>query len=115
VDKEKIRFHTDIKDIYLDINRAIPCGLIINELLTNSIKHAFPDGKEGEIKIAIRNQRNKKKELFISDNGKGMPEDMDIKGTHSLGLTLVKILVEQQLQGSLHLEKTKGTSFKIVF
>lgn len=115
VDKKKIRFHTDIKDIYLDINRAIPCGLIINELLTNSIKHAFLDGKSGEIKVAIRNCGNQKKELSISDNGVGIPEDMDINHSSSLGITLVKILAEQQLQGSLHLEKTKGTSFKIIF
>jgi PAS domain S-box-containing protein len=115
VNKEKIRFHTDIKDIYLDINRAIPCGLIINELLTNSIKHAFPDGDGGQIKIAIRNQKNQQKELVVSDNGKGMPEDLDIRSTQSLGLTLVKILAEEQLQGSLRLEKSKGTRFKIVF
>lgn len=115
VDRRKIRFHTDIKDIYLDINKAIPCGLIINELLTNSIKHAFPDGKSGEIKIAIRNHGNQKKELFVSDNGRGMPENTDIENTDSLGLTLIKILAEEQLQGSLHLEKTKGTRFKIIF
>jgi PAS domain S-box-containing protein len=115
VNKKKIRFHTDIKDIYLDINKAIPCGLIINELLTNSIKHAFPDGKGGEIRVAIRNQKGEKKELIVSDNGKGIPQDLDIGSTKSLGLTLVKILAEQQLRGSLHLEKKPETRFKIVF
>ena len=115
VDKKKIKFHTDIKDIFLDINRAIPCGLIINELLTNSIKHAFPDGNRGEIKVAIRNQKNRKKELIVSDNGKGIPENFDIKSTKSLGLTLVKILAEQQLRGSFHLKKNPETRFQIVF
>jgi len=115
VDKKQVRFYTDISDIYLDINKAIPCGLIINELLTNSLKHAFPDGKNGEIRVAIRNHRNQKKELSISDNGKGIPEDMDMNHSGSLGLSLVKILAEEQLQGSLHIDKTKGTCFKIVF
>mgnify|MGYP001045066904 CR=1 FL=1 len=115
VDRKKVRFHTEIKDIFLDINRAIPCGLIINELLTNSLKHAFPDGKKGDIKIAAHHLENQKTELLVSDNGVGIAEDMDVRKTNSLGMTLVKILSEDQLKGSLRLDKTKGTCFRIIF
>ncbi len=115
VDRKKIRFHTEIKDIFLDINRAVPCGLIINELLTNSLKHAFPNGKKGDIKIAVHHLEDQKTELLVSDNGVGIPEDMDVRRTDSLGMTLVKILSEDQLKGSLRLDKTKGTCFRIIF
>jgi PAS domain S-box-containing protein len=115
VDRKNIRFHTQIKDIFLDINRAIPCGLIINELLTNSLKHAFPNGNKGEIKIAVHCLENQKTELLVRDNGVGIPEDTDIRKADSLGMTLVKILAEDQLKGSIHLDKTKGTCFRIVF
>jgi PAS domain S-box-containing protein len=115
VDRKKVRFHTEIKDIFLDINRAVPCGLIINELLTNSLKHAFPNGKKGNIKIAVHHLEDQKTELLVSDNGVGIPEDMDVRKTDSLGMTLVKILSEDQLKGSLRLDKTKGTCFRIIF
>ena len=115
VDRKKVKFLTEIKDIFLDINRAIPCGLIINELITNSLKHAFPNGKKGDIKIAVHHLENQKTALLVSDNGVGIPEDMDVRKTNSLGLTLVKILAEDQLKGSLRLDKTKGTCFRIIF
>ncbi len=115
VNRKNVRFHTEIKDVFLDINRAVPCGLIINELLTNSLKHAFPPRKKGEIKIAVRHLENQKTELLVCDNGVGIPEDMDIRKSDSLGMTLVKILSEDQLKGSLHLDRTKGTCFRIVF
>jgi len=114
-DKKKIRFHIDIKDICLDINQAIPCGLIINELLSNCLKHAFPDGGEGKVNISVRRLGETSTELVVYDNGVGIPADMDIERTDSLGLTLVKLLSEEQLKGSVDLDRTQGTCFRIVF
>ncbi len=103
----------DVGDVSLSINTAIPCGLIINELVSNSLKHAFPDGK-GEIRIALY-PVNDSIELDISDNGVGIPEDIDFKTTETLGLRLVTILVEDQLDGEITLIRNKGTEFRIRF
>jgi len=110
---ETIKLSIDIKDVFLDINTAIPCSLIINELVSNSLKHAFPDNKKGEIKIAMRLLNKKEMELIVSDNGVGIPEKIDFKNTESLGLHLVNILAEDQLHGDIKLDRKKGTSFKI--
>jgi len=101
-------------NILLDIDRAIPCGLIINELVSNSLKHAFPEGKEGEIKIALHLIDEDEFELAVSDNGIGIPEDLDFRNTGSLGLQLVTALVKQ-LDGEIELNRTEGTEFRIKF
>ena len=113
--KGKISLIMNINSISLDINSAIPCGLIINELVTNSIKHAFPDGKEGEIKIAIYSMDENMIELVVGDNGVGICEDVDFKKTKSLGLQLVTMLAEDQLHGEINLNRSKGTEFSITF
>jgi PAS domain S-box-containing protein len=105
----------DITNISLNINTAIPCGLIINELLTNSLKHAFPDGKEGEIKIAIHSMNENTIELVVGDNGIGICENVDFRTTKSLGLQLVTMLAENQLHGDIILDRSKGTEFTITF
>jgi two-component sensor histidine kinase len=105
----------NIYNISLDINTAIPCGLIINELVTNSLKHAFPDGKEGEINIAIRSMDENTIELVVGDNGIGISNDVDFKTTRSLGLQLVTMLAENQLHGEINLNRNKGTEFTITF
>jgi PAS domain S-box-containing protein len=113
VSQNAIKLNLKIKDIHLDLNTAIPCGLIINELISNSLKHAFPNGKKGEINI-IMNQLNEDKiELIVSDNGAGIPKNVDIKKTESLGLHLVNILAEGQLHGEVKLDREKGTNFNI--
>ena len=103
---------TDIPDIPLDINTAIPVGLIINELVSNSLKHAFPDGRKGEISIAI-NREDHTLTLIYKDDGVGIPHDLDWRNAKSLGLRLVISLVEQ-LQGTVELDRTGGTVFTIV-
>jgi PAS domain S-box-containing protein len=113
--KSKIALIMDINNISIDINTAIPCGLIINELVTNSLKHAFPDGKEGEIKIAIHSTNENTIELVVGDNGIGISEDVDFKTTESLGLQLVTMLSENQLHGEIILDRSKGTEFTIKF
>jgi PAS domain S-box-containing protein len=111
--KEKgITLTTDIFDISLAIDTAIPVGLMINELISNSLKYAFPDGRKGEISLSIHRQNHKITILFM-DNGVGIPQDLDWRDTKSLGLRLVNSLVEQ-LQGTIELDRTAGTVFSIV-
>lgn len=110
----KIEIKTDVDNVFLGVNTAIPCGLIINELISNSLKHAFPEGNEGEIRIALFTNDKAEIELTVSDNGVGIPENLDIRNTDSLGLTLVNALVAQ-LRGTIDLDREKGTRFVITF
>lgn len=103
----------NVKNVFLNISVAVPCGLIINELVSNSLKHAFPQGQEGEIYLKFYHN-GKKYILIIADNGIGFPEDVKLENTKSLGLKLVNTLVEQ-LGGNISICKDSGTSFKIVF
>jgi len=97
----------------LDINNAIPCGLMINELLTNAIKHAFPQGRLGEINIDFH-KKNNEYILTVQDNGIGLPRDLDLEKTESLGMRLINSLVSQ-LDGKLEVTSNNGTKFKIIF
>ena len=97
----------------MSIDHAVPCGLIVNELVHNALKHAFPDGREGEIRISCH-QNDQGLVLQISDNGAGIPADPDLGKTNSLGLQLVRTLVEQ-LEGSIEVSNSAGTDFRIVF
>jgi PAS domain S-box-containing protein len=112
---QKVKLELDIQKIILNLDTSIPAGLIINELVTNSIKHAFSASNEGIILINLYTKDNV---LFleVSDDGKGFPKDIDFKNTNSLGLQLVNTLVEQ-LNGKLELSDNKkgGTSFYISF
>jgi PAS domain S-box-containing protein len=110
-----IALNLNIENVYIGIDSGIPCGLIINELVTNSLKHAFPDGRKGEMKISLRSIDANMIELAVSDNGTGIPEDLDFRNTKSLGLHLVTMLAENQLHGEIHLDRSKGTEFKIKF
>jgi PAS domain S-box-containing protein len=101
-------------DVSLGIDTAIPCGLIINELVSNSLKHAFPGNREGEIRIVFHSLSGGI-ELIVCDNGVGLPDGMDFRNTESLGLHLVTILAEGQLGGEISLDKSKGTAFRITF
>jgi two-component sensor histidine kinase/sensor domain CHASE-containing protein len=114
VDLTLIKLTTNVKDFFMDLDRAIPCGLIINELFSNVLKHAFPEGQKGEVHIDLSQDRNQEFTLLISDNGVGLPEGMDFKNTDSLGLQLVNALVDQ-LGGAIGLEGRVGTTFRITF
>jgi len=113
ISKDAVKLKINIKNIILSINTAIPCGLIINELVSNSLKHAFPNGKKGEIKISMRPLNANEIELTVCDNGVGVPEGMDFKNTKSLGLYLVNILAKDQLHGDIILDKKEGTGYHI--
>ena len=112
VKRGTIGLQINADNLEMDIDTAIPCGLIINELVTNSLKYAFSYPK-GIVKIELK-QLQDKLELIISDNGRGLPDDLDIETTETLGLKMVTILVNQ-LKGTLELDRTNGTKFKIIF
>ena len=112
VKRGTIDLQINVDNLEMDIDTAIPCGLIINELVTNSLKYAFPSHK-GIVKIELKRIRDKL-ELIISDNGSGLPDDLDIEATETLGLKMVTILVSQ-LKGTLKLDRTNGTEFRIIF
>ena len=114
VSSSLIKLNIDVKNVFLDINTAIPCSLIINELVSNAFKYAFQDGKKGKIKIALHHINKNKFELIVSDNGIGFPKDLDFRNTESLGLQLVITLVKQ-LGGAIELHSNGGTEFKISF
>ncbi len=113
VDQNRIRCVVDAADIRLDIAKAIPCGLILNELLTNALKHAFPDGRSGEISISLRSHDGQAF-LEVADNGIGVADDFTIESNTSLGLKLVSVLAKQ-LQSDLTLDRRGGTRFTISF
>jgi PAS domain S-box-containing protein len=135
--KNNVQIQLDLGEIYLGMDTAVPLGIIINELVTNSLKHAFSPDTEGEIRIKLRRtqenrdnkdinnrthiidskcsvDKNNNYKLTVSDNGLGFPANVDFRNTRSLGLQLVNALVEQ-LEGTIELEKGKGTIFKIFF
>ncbi|WP_052309950.1 histidine kinase N-terminal 7TM domain-containing protein [Methanocella arvoryzae] len=103
----------DIEDIALDIDLAIPCGLIINELASNSLKYAFKDGRQGNILIRME-KTGSLYTLTVGDDGVGLPRILDFRDSPSLGLQLVNTLVDQ-LEGTIELGQDTGTTFKITF
>lgn len=110
-----IELKIDVKNVFMGIDFAIPCGLIINELVTNSIKYAFSDGRRGAISILFNSLEKGFSQLDISDNGVGIPENIDINKTASLGLHLVTLLARDQLNGEINLDRNNGTKFIIKF
>ena len=112
IPKNNIITKLDIQEINLNIETAIPLGLIINELLTNIVKYAFPD-MNGTITLELKS-KNDKLELIIGDNGIGLPKDFDIETSETLGLQLVNNLINQ-LDGELDIDIDNGTEFKILF
>ncbi len=122
-----IKLQTNLDDVLIDINTAIPCGLILNELITNSIKHAFPtasgrgplndpfaDPEKGKMNIILSKEHEDQLKIVVSDNGIGFPEHIDFQNTESLGLQLVNTLVNQ-LNGEIELERNNGTKFTVKF
>nr|WP_290224635.1 histidine kinase dimerization/phosphoacceptor domain -containing protein [Trichocoleus desertorum] len=106
---------TNAVGVWLNIDTAIPCGLIINELVSNSLKHAFPgSNQENEIRISITSTEENQFTLTVRDNGIGFPENIDFRNTESLGLELVCIFTEQ-LDGTIELNQSNGTAFIITF
>jgi Amt family ammonium transporter len=115
VSASRITLKMDIENISLGIDTAIPTGLIINELVTNCLKYAFLKDKDGEIKISLRTLEDGQNELIVSDNGVGIPENLDIKKADSLGLRMITNLTERSLHGKVMINIDNGTEFQIIF
>lgn len=109
----KIGIDLKIDGVFLDVDTAIPCGLIVNELLSNSLKHGFPGDRSGKISVTFQHLQDEYV-LTISDNGIGFPSSLDFKKSASLGLQLVETLTNQ-LMGSIEMEGSNGSTFTIRF
>ena len=114
-----IRVHLNVDNVFLGVDTAVSLGIIINELFTNSVKYAFPQDRGGEINIELFREKasevtDEKFTLVFADNGRGIPEELDIKNPESLGLQLVNALVSQ-MEGGLELKREIGTEFRIKF
>ena len=105
----------DYPNVYLPLDRAMPCALVINELIFNSFKHAFKGRKKGNIEVSLKKLSDNTVLLRVQDDGIGMPEEIDIFNTNSLGLKLVKNIVCNQLMGKIRIERGIGTAFFIEF
>ena len=109
-----IAIEYNLDDIYLDINRAVPCGLILNELVTNAFKHAFKDQDSGRIEIELKESGDHTYQLTVSDNGAGLPEQVSLEEVNTLGFQIINTLV-QQINGRLEIDNNEGTHFNIFF
>lgn len=114
-----VQLNVDVADVELTVDIAIPCGLIINELVSNALKYAFPGGKTGAIQIWFQLAPDSSSDqslyaLAVQDNGIGIPEAIDWQTTESLGLQLVMVLA-QKLQGTLTLDRNNGSTFQVIF
>jgi two-component sensor histidine kinase len=111
----KLSLKMDVEDIRLEIEPSVTCGLIINELLSNVFKYAFPGNRNGEVFVSFHRVGHGHIELIVRDNGIGIPSDVDLRTTKSLGMKLIYNLVEKQLDGTITIDRSSGTLFKIIF
>jgi two-component sensor histidine kinase len=114
VNPKAIALRIQARNIFLDVNTAIPCGLIINELVSNSLKYAFPDGMKGEIFIDVSHDQEERIRMIIGDNGIGLPLGVSVMPTSTVGLKLVTALINQ-LSAILTIDHQDGTRFCLTF
>ncbi|TAN42531.1 MAG: response regulator [Nitrospirae bacterium] len=113
VSANRVRMRMDIDNAGFSLDTAVPFGLIVSELISNALKHAFPGAREGEMTVSLH-ERGENIEFIFQDNGIGFPENLDFKNTGSLGLHLVNSLVKQ-LSGGIFMDRADGTKFVITF
>jgi two-component sensor histidine kinase len=114
VDQTKIKLKNNVQQVMLGVDTAVPCGLIINELISNSLKHGLRERGYGEIRIDMGYDENNQLVLKISDNGKGIPQNFNVEESESLGLRLVFNLTTQ-LNGNVSFYNNNGTVVKLLF
>jgi two-component sensor histidine kinase len=113
-ERSSVDLKKEIEDVVLGLDKVIPLGLIVSELVSNSLEHAFPEQKKGQIRVSLRSIGELGLELAVKDNGVGIPEDVDLLGGTSMGLELVRILAAQ-LGGKIKIVTDKGTQVSIRF
>jgi len=111
---KRIRLVTDLEPLHFDLDTAVPCGLIVNELLSNALKYGFPKGRTGTVRLELRHAGSAAVRLVVEDDGAGLPVGFDWKNSSSLGLRLVRTLAEQ-IGGRVEQRGTRGTAFAILF
>jgi hypothetical protein len=114
VDPDRVRYELKAEQASLDINTAIPIGLIVSELVSNALKYAFPEGRNGIIRIELEPAPGDRLILGVADDGVGLPAGLDVRNTESLGLQIVNMLVDQ-LGGRLEVDRKAGTGFRMDF
>jgi len=114
VDPDRIGFKFDLAEVHLDLERVIPCALLVNELVTNAYKHAFPGGRAGAIGLSLKAHGDREAVLTVRDDGVGLPPGFDINAATSLGLQLVPLFADQ-MHGSLRVEPGPGACFELRF
>lgn len=114
VSPQTIRIHFNFTNATLNLDLAVPCALIVNELISNVLKHAFPRGQKGELNLSLRSEADGIYELIVHDNGIGIPKDIDWRNTTSLGMQLVNNLT-RQIGGTITLDSDSGTKFTVRF
>jgi PAS domain S-box-containing protein len=113
-DAAQVRLDFKASSVSLDVNTAIPCGLIANELIINALKHGFPAGRSGSLRVGLEDLGGGRYRMIVADDGVGFPEDLDLRMTNTLGLQLVTLLVDQ-IGGKIELDRAGGTAFTIAF
>ncbi|MBL7149200.1 MAG: PAS domain S-box protein, partial [Candidatus Cloacimonetes bacterium] len=114
INTNKVKLELKVAKHSIDMNKAIPCGLIVNELLSNSLKHAFPKGRSGKIVVGLSINKNDEFELTVEDNGIGMQKEIDLDKLDSLGLQLIDALTSQ-LKGKISFDSNNGMKTKLIF
>jgi PAS domain S-box-containing protein len=114
VEPDQVVLNIQADEVLLPISAAIPCGLVVNELVSNALKHAFPNHRRGQINIALSQDDAKMTTLSVSDDGVGIPEGLDLEKSETLGLQLVSLLAEQ-LGGAISIQRSHPTRFAITF
>jgi two-component system, sensor histidine kinase PdtaS len=114
IDAGRITIRVDVEPLRLPIDVAVPCGLVVNELITNAFKHAFADRDHGEICISLTRQPGNEVLLSVSDNGVGLPDQVDTRATETIGLQLVHLLA-LQLDGEITIHRSNPTLFSLRF
>lgn len=109
-----IQLKIQVDEVFLDLDCAVPCGLILNELMTNALKYAFPNGRNGTILVELRTGADQTVSLQVADDGIGLPADLNVANIKSLGLQLINSLTKQ-MDGKLEVENTNGTAFRVSF
>lgn len=108
VDPKRITITFQLDEVFVLIDTAIPCGIIVTELFSNSVKHGFSENQKGNVSVSLSRNKDHEITLRVGDNGVGAPEDFDFKSVDSFGLTILRQLVESQLRGAFSFDSGPG-------